>query len=188
MKHPLDAPRAGPDAEQIERQLAKLTKINAALMQRVEKSMDQQANAFSLFQTAITLEGQVRVRTEELKNALSHLEHTNDELTSARDTSERANRFKTRFFTAVGHDLLQPLHAARLSVSALTDPSSTPEQRSGQADAVPSSMNLSSTLPRRTTASSPVDELRSTVMMSTSFTFSSQMAGRRTTTSTLSPG
>ncbi len=28
--------------------------------------MDQQANAYSLFQTAITLEGQVRVRTEEV--------------------------------------------------------------------------------------------------------------------------
>ena len=40
---------------------------------------------------------------------------------SARDASERANRFKTRFFTAVGHDLLQPLHAARLSASALAE-------------------------------------------------------------------
>ena len=60
MKPPLDASRAGSEAEETERQLAKLTKINAALMQRVEKSMDQQANAFSLFQTAITLEGQVR--------------------------------------------------------------------------------------------------------------------------------
>ena len=91
-------------------------------MQRVEKSMDQQANAYSLFQTAITLEGQVRVRTEELKSALSRLERTNDELMTARDASERANRFKTRFFTAVGHDLLQPLHAARLSASALAEP------------------------------------------------------------------
>jgi signal transduction histidine kinase len=104
---------------ELERQLIKLTKINAALMQRVEKSMDQQANAYSLFQTAITLEGQVRVRTEQLKSALSRLERTNDELIAARDVAERANRFKTRFFTAVGHDLLQPLHAARLSVSAL---------------------------------------------------------------------
>jgi two-component system, sensor histidine kinase len=129
MKAPLDGPRTASEVESLERRLAKLTKINAALMQRVEKSMDQQANAFSLFQTAITLEGQVRVRTEELKSALEHLEHINDELTAARDTSERANRFKTRFFTAVGHDLLQPLHAARLSVSALTDPSSTPDQR-----------------------------------------------------------
>ena len=45
MKPPLDASRAGSEAEETERQLAKLTKINAALMQRVEQSMDQQANA-----------------------------------------------------------------------------------------------------------------------------------------------
>ena len=102
-----------------ERRIIKLAKINAALMQRVERSMEQQANAFSLFQTAIGLEGQVRIRTEELKNALDRLEQTNDELAIARDASDRANRVKTRFFTAVGHDLLQPLHAARLSLSAL---------------------------------------------------------------------
>jgi len=129
MKPVGDGQRTPSDTEALERELAKLSKINAALMQRVEKSMDQQANAFSLFQTAITLEGQVRVRTEELKHALSHLENANDELTTARDASERANRFKTRFFTAVGHDLLQPLHAARLSVSALAEPSSSPDQR-----------------------------------------------------------
>jgi signal transduction histidine kinase/CheY-like chemotaxis protein len=129
MGRPLSAGSVDLRVDELERQLAKLTKINTALMQRVERSMDQQANAYSLFQTAITLEGQVRVRTEELKSALSRLERTNDELTAARDASERANRFKTRFFTAVGHDLLQPLHAARLSVSALTEPSSTPHQR-----------------------------------------------------------
>jgi hypothetical protein len=42
-------------------------------MQRVERSMDQQANAYSLFQTAIGLEGQVRVRTDQLKTALDRL-------------------------------------------------------------------------------------------------------------------
>ncbi len=104
----------------LQRRVEKLTKINAALMQRVERSMDHQANAFSMFQTAIGLEAQVRMRTEELKNALNRLERANDELTAARDAAERANRFKTSFFTAVGHDLLQPLHAARLSLSAMS--------------------------------------------------------------------
>jgi two-component system, sensor histidine kinase len=122
--HPL-----GPSPEDLERRIQKLQKINAALMQRVERSMDQQANAYSLFQTAITLEGQVRLRTEEVTNALARLERTNDELSSARDASERANRFKTRFFTAVGHDLLQPLHAARLSASALAEPNGSEHQR-----------------------------------------------------------
>ena len=110
----------------IERELEKLRKINAALMQRVERSMDQQGNAYSLFQTAISLEGQVRARTEELKTALNRLEKINGEMAAARDAAEQANRFKTRFFTAVGHDLLQPLHAARLSVSALSESGDRP--------------------------------------------------------------
>ena len=81
--------------------------------------MEQQANAYTLFQTAIGLEAQVRLRTDELKSALNRLEQVNDELVAARDAAELANRLKTRFFTAVGHDLLQPLHAARLTLSAL---------------------------------------------------------------------
>ena len=46
-----------------ERQLEKLSKINAVLMDRVERSMDQQGSAYSLFQTAIALEAKVRSRT-----------------------------------------------------------------------------------------------------------------------------
>lgn len=107
--------------DELRRRNEKLAKINAALMQRVERSMDYQANAYSMFQTAIGLETQVRVRTEELKAALNRLERTNEQLMSARDGAERANRFKTGFFTAVSHDLLQPLHAARLSLSALSE-------------------------------------------------------------------
>lgn len=134
------ASRLGSDArdeafEELERQNRKLMKINAALMQRVERSMDYQANAYSMFQTAIGLETQVRARTEELKTALDRLERTNDELRAARDGAERANRFKTRFFTAVGHDLLQPLHAARLSLSALSESGVSPYARLiGQVD------------------------------------------------------
>ncbi|MGL4395090.1 MAG: sensor histidine kinase, partial [Hyphomicrobium sp.] len=123
-------PASGSEPQDLERRIDKLHKINAALMQRVERSMEQQANAFSIFQTAIGLENQIRARTDELKSALSKLERANEELKSARDAAERANRFKTRFFTAVGHDLLQPLHAARLSLGELSDAQQTlPNQR-----------------------------------------------------------
>jgi two-component system, sensor histidine kinase len=128
----------GGDAQlaELQRRLEKLAKINASLMQRVERSMEQQVNAFSLFQTAIGLEAQVRIRTDELNATLERLERMNDELVSARDSAERANRFKTSFFTAVGHDLLQPLHAARLSLSAMSDGGLAPGDRSllGQVD------------------------------------------------------
>lgn len=121
MREPAGKELRNEPALDFERRIEKLTKINNALMQRVERSMDQQANAFSLFQTAIGLENQIRARTEELKNALSKLEKANEELKQARDAAERANTSKTRFFTAVGHDLLQPLHAARLSLGELAD-------------------------------------------------------------------
>ena len=49
----------------LEREIAKLRKINAALMSRVERSTDQQLNAFSLFETAISLDQQVRSRTQQ---------------------------------------------------------------------------------------------------------------------------
>ena len=51
----------------------RLKRINAALVGRVERSMEQQENAFSLFQTAISLEGRIRARTEELRGALRRL-------------------------------------------------------------------------------------------------------------------
>ncbi|MCD9027609.1 PAS domain-containing hybrid sensor histidine kinase/response regulator [Luteimonas sp. BDR2-5] len=52
-----------------------------------------------------TLEQRVGERTESLDQA--------------RREAERANHAKTRFLTAVGHDLLQPLHAAQLFTDSL---------------------------------------------------------------------
>ncbi|MBN9236929.1 MULTISPECIES: hybrid sensor histidine kinase/response regulator [Phyllobacteriaceae] len=105
------------DIQDIER----LKKINAALVSRVERSMDQQGNAFSLFQTAISLENRVRMRTEELHAALRRLEQSNLALSAAKENAEYANLSKTRFLAAASHDVLQPLNAAHLSISALAE-------------------------------------------------------------------
>ncbi|TRD00559.1 hybrid sensor histidine kinase/response regulator [Mesorhizobium sp. WSM4303] len=99
----------------------RLKKINAALVSRVERSMDQQGNAFSLFQTAISLENRVRIRTEELHSTLRRLEQSNIDLSAAKENAELANLSKTRFLAAASHDVLQPLNAAHLSVSALAE-------------------------------------------------------------------
>lgn len=101
--------------------IERLRRINAALVQRVERSTDQSQNAFSLFQTAIHLEGQVRRRTDELSSTLRTLERSNADLAVQKEISERASSLKTRFLAAASHDLLQPLHAAQLSLSALAD-------------------------------------------------------------------
>ncbi len=103
------------------RDVEQLRKINKALMTRVESAMDQHGNAFSLFQTAINLEGQVKRRTDELTDALKEFEKANTELEAAKEASEVANLSKTRFLAAASHDVLQPLNAALLSVSVLHD-------------------------------------------------------------------
>lgn len=60
------------------------------------------------------LEMRVASRTAELTKV-------NAELAKARVMAEEANLGKTRFLAAAGHDILQPLNAARLYCSALTD-------------------------------------------------------------------
>jgi len=107
----------------------RLKRINDALISRVERSMDQQGNAFSLFQTAINLEGRVRKHTEELRGALRRLEQSNIDLVAAKENAELANLSKTRFLAAASHDVLQPLNAAHLSVSALSEIQTTTEGR-----------------------------------------------------------
>ncbi len=61
-----------------------------------------------------TLERRVRERTEELTRL-------NTELGRAKAEADDANISKTRFLAAASHDLLQPLHAARLYVTSLAD-------------------------------------------------------------------
>ncbi len=69
-----------------------------------------------------TLEQRVASRTIELTRV-------NQELAQAQELADQANLGKTRFLAAAGHDILQPLNAARLYCSSLI------ERAEGSADA-----------------------------------------------------
>ncbi|CAO3427887.1 Two-component system sensor histidine kinase [Azospirillum doebereinerae] len=77
---------------------------------------------------------------EALREANESLEHRvrerTDALQQAKAEAETANASKTRFLAAASHDLLQPLNAARLFVSALEEsvrgPLPTAEQRGAE--------------------------------------------------------
>ncbi|WP_102959815.1 PAS domain-containing hybrid sensor histidine kinase/response regulator [Mangrovicella endophytica] len=61
-----------------------------------------------------TLEERVRLRTAELTRV-------NADLAEARQAADDANLGKTRFLAAAGHDILQPLNAAKLYAAALQE-------------------------------------------------------------------
>lgn len=79
--------------------------------------------------TDITSEAHVR---EELRRTLDDLEHRvaerTRELSDANRRLAEADREKTRFLAAASHDLLQPLHAARLFTAVLKRDASDPNQ------------------------------------------------------------
>ena len=105
----------------------KLETINHALIRRVERAVDGQAGGYALFQSAILLEEQVRLRTIELRQAVNEIEAANTDLSLAKEQAEKLNAGKTKFIAAASHDLLQPLSAARLNMSALKTKDVSPQ-------------------------------------------------------------
>src|SRR6202007_2819420 len=76
-----------------------------------------------------TLERRVRERTKELTRL-------NTELERAKAEADEANVSKTRFAAAASHDILQPLNAARLYVTSLSERQRQSGDDGGDADLV----------------------------------------------------
>lgn len=79
-------------------------------------------------QTTELLEQRVRERTRELTLANAKLRQQNEEqalideeLRLAKERAEEAVSSKTKFFAAASHDLLQPINAAKLLISSMSD-------------------------------------------------------------------
>lgn len=79
-------------------------------------------------QTTELLEQRVRERTLELTKANARLRQQNEEqalideqLRLAKEQAEEAVSSKTKFFAAASHDLLQPINAAKLLISTMSE-------------------------------------------------------------------
>lgn len=81
---------------------------------------EQTENEAELVRSKAMLERRVAERTEELTRLNAALERANR-------SAEEANIGKTRFFAAAGHDILQPLNAARLYATALSERTADPD-------------------------------------------------------------
>lgn len=85
------------------------------------------------------LEQRVRERTEQLVRL-------NAEIGLAKQKADEANLSKTRFLAAASHDILQPLHAARLYASSLVEKLAQVQGIETRADEVRLSRNIDASL------------------------------------------
>src|SRR3546814_8340421 len=93
-----DALPSSAEIEALREENRKLRKINAALIDRVERSSDMAGNAFSMFETAISLEAMVRERTAQLEDALAKLAEANADLARSEEhTSELQSLMRTSY-------------------------------------------------------------------------------------------
>ncbi len=122
-----DTDSPGGDVQSLRDRIEKLEKINAVLVERIEAQNTSHPGPFALFQSNVELQHKVTERTEELNRSLEQIRQMNGELVAAKNRADTANHAKTRFIAQAGHDLLQPVTAALLSLSAL-------EQDSGGAE------------------------------------------------------
>jgi signal transduction histidine kinase/CheY-like chemotaxis protein len=95
---------------ELEATVARMTRINEALMDRIERNMDMQGNSFSLFQAANALESKVRERTKALKDAMRQLEVTNEELVKSNEAAQAASRAKSEFLATMSHEVRTPMN------------------------------------------------------------------------------
>ncbi len=115
----------------LQARIVQLDKINAALMDRVERDMDAQGSAFSLFEAAIALESQVKERTAALQQALHRLETTNRELVASNEAAQQASRAKSAFLAAMSHELRTPMNGVvGMTEILLNTPLNDAQQRS----------------------------------------------------------
>lgn len=96
---------------QLEKKLAAQQKINHVLMDRVERSVNHTGNAYSLFETNLTLQKSIDARTLELERANIALISMIEKANLAQQIAEEATHSKSLFLANMSHEIRTPMNA-----------------------------------------------------------------------------
>ena len=105
---------------ELEGENQRLKKINRALMDRVERSMNVQDGAFSLFQASYSIEGKVLERTSALEMTMAELERSNQALKRAKEAADAASKAKSEFLANMSHEIRTPMNGVLGMTELLT--------------------------------------------------------------------
>ncbi|WP_028300955.1 ATP-binding response regulator [Oceanospirillum beijerinckii] len=97
-------PELSAKLDELEEERTRYKKLNEELEQRVAERTSE-----------------LVMLNEQLRQEISEREQIEQQLKLAKEAAEEANRNKDKYFAAASHDLLQPMNAARLLVSALRE-------------------------------------------------------------------